>query len=69
MLTFQLSCFDYGNAETSSRDTGNGHMEAIYYGDCNAWGTGGGSGPWLMADLGKVSYTTETGSRDTDDMR
>ncbi|KAH2188009.1 hypothetical protein KXW48_005204 [Aspergillus fumigatus] len=26
-------CFDYGNAETSSRDTGNGHMEAIYFGD------------------------------------
>lgn len=23
-------CFDYGNAETSSKDTGNGHMEAIY---------------------------------------
>ncbi|KAM0473617.1 hypothetical protein ACHAPX_008022 [Trichoderma viride] len=44
-------CFDYGNAETSSRDTGNGHMEAIYYGDCNVWGTGSGSGPWFMADL------------------
>ena len=25
--------FHYGNAETSSRDTGSGHMEAIYYGD------------------------------------
>src|SRR5689334_15354011 len=24
-------CFDYGNAETNSRDTGNGHMEAIYF--------------------------------------
>ncbi|KAL7893397.1 glycoside hydrolase family 54 protein [Trichoderma sp. SZMC 28014] len=44
-------CFDYGNAETSSTDTGNGHMEAIYYGDCNVWGTGSGSGPWFMADL------------------
>ncbi|UKZ71126.1 uncharacterized protein TrAtP1_012089 [Trichoderma atroviride] len=44
-------CFDYGNAETSSRDTGNGHMEAIYYGNCNVWGTGSGSGPWFMADL------------------
>ncbi|KAI8944762.1 Arabinosidase B [Xylaria longipes] len=44
-------CFDYGNAETSSTDTGNGHMEAIYYGDSTAWGSGAGSGPWFMADL------------------
>ncbi|KAK1540480.1 alpha-L-arabinofuranosidase B [Colletotrichum paranaense] len=44
-------CFDYGNAETSSTDTGNGHMEAIYFGDNTGWGTGAGSGPWLMADL------------------
>ncbi|KNG85043.1 putative fungal alpha-L-arabinofuranosidase [Aspergillus nomiae NRRL 13137] len=44
-------CFDYGNAEVSSTDTGNGHMEAIYYGDNTAWGSGAGSGPWIMADL------------------
>ncbi|KDN68111.1 putative alpha-L-arabinofuranosidase B [Colletotrichum sublineola] len=44
-------CFDYGNAETSSTDTGNGHMEAIYFGDNTDWGTGAGSGPWIMADL------------------
>ncbi|KAJ5420979.1 hypothetical protein N7465_003498 [Penicillium sp. CMV-2018d] len=44
-------CFDYGNAEISSTDTGNGHMEAIYYGDNTVWGSGAGSGPWLMADL------------------
>ena len=44
-------CFDYGNAETSSTDTGAGHMEAIYFGNCNVWGTGSGSGPWIMADL------------------
>jgi hypothetical protein len=44
-------CFDYGNAETSSTDTGNGHMEAIYFGNITAWGTGAGSGPWIMADL------------------
>lgn len=44
-------CFDYGNAETSSKDTGAGHMEAIYFGNCNAWGTGSGNGPWIMADL------------------
>ena len=44
-------CFDYGNAETNSRDTGNGHMETIYFGNCRIWGTGAGSGPWIMADL------------------
>jgi hypothetical protein len=44
-------CFDYGNAETNSRDTGNGHMEAIYFGDSTTWGSGSGSGPWIMADL------------------
>ncbi|KAF9476555.1 Arabinosidase B [Pholiota conissans] len=44
-------CFDYGNAETSSRDTGNGHMEAIYFGTESFWGSGSGSGPWIMADL------------------
>ncbi|KAH8723757.1 alpha-L-arabinofuranosidase B [Phaeosphaeriaceae sp. PMI808] len=44
-------CFDYGNAETNNLDTGNGHMEAIYYGDSTDWGSGAGSGPWIMADL------------------
>jgi hypothetical protein len=46
-------CFDYGNAETSNTDTGNGHMEAIYFGtgDGSGRGTGAGDGPWIMADL------------------
>ena len=43
-------CFDYGNAETSSTDTGNGHMEAIYFGNSKGWGYGSGTGPWVMAD-------------------
>ena len=44
-------CFDYGNAETNSNDTGNGHMEAIYFGNIKVWGSGSGNGPWVMADL------------------
>lgn len=44
-------CFDYGNAEISNLDTGNGHMEAIYFGSSTFWGKGTGSGPWIMADL------------------
>ena len=30
-------CFDYGNAETDSRDDGNGTMETTYYGNATAW--------------------------------
>jgi hypothetical protein len=45
-------CFDYGNAETSSKDTGAGHMEAIYFGTEAFWGSGAGKGPWIMADVG-----------------
>ncbi|NKZ07436.1 arabinofuranosidase catalytic domain-containing protein [Actinomadura latina] len=44
-------CFDYGNAETNSRDNGNGTMEAIYFGNIKVWGYGTGPGPWVMADL------------------
>lgn len=44
-------CFDYGNAETNTLDTGNGHMEAIYFGLGGGWTPGSGNGPWIMADL------------------
>jgi hypothetical protein len=46
-------CFDYGNAETTSNDDGNGTMEAIYMGAGVVWGTGYGGkpGPWVMGDL------------------
>ncbi|NBH04906.1 alpha-L-arabinofuranosidase B [Amycolatopsis sp. SID8362] len=44
-------CFDYGNAETTGNDDGNGTMEAIYFGNNKVWGYGAGPGPWVMADL------------------
>jgi hypothetical protein len=44
-------CFDYGNAETTNNDDGNGTMEAIYFGNASYWDTGAGNGPWIMADL------------------
>ncbi|HEX6471485.1 MAG TPA: arabinofuranosidase catalytic domain-containing protein, partial [Streptosporangiaceae bacterium] len=50
-------CFDYGNAETSATDTGNGHMEAIYFGNIKVWGFGTGNGPWVMADLENGLYS------------
>ncbi|KAJ7051006.1 family 54 glycoside hydrolase [Mycena amicta] len=61
-----LSCasFDYGNAETSADDTGNGHMEAIYFG--NAGGSkGAGSGPWIMADLENGLFSGGTSGQNT----
>ncbi len=44
-------CFDYGNAETNSRDNGEGTVEAVYFGTCTIWNKGAGVGPWVMADL------------------
>jgi hypothetical protein len=50
-------CFDYGNAETNSDDNGNGHMEAIYFGNIKVWGYGTGNGPWVMADMENGLYS------------
>ncbi|KAI1319413.1 Arabinosidase B [Xylariaceae sp. FL0255] len=60
-------CFDYGNAETSAHDTGNGHMEAIYFGDSTVWGTGSGSGPWVMADLENGLFSGESAAENSAD--
>jgi hypothetical protein len=50
-------CFDYGNSETDDRDDGCGTMEAIYFGDAHWHGnSGGGSGPWVGADLEQGMY-------------
>ena len=51
-------CFDYGNAETTSNDDGNGTMETLYFGGGVVWGTGSGGkpGPWIMADLENGLY-------------
>ena len=43
-------CFDYGNAETDSRDDGDGTMETTYYGNATAWYRGHAPGPWIMTD-------------------
>ena len=44
-------CFDYGNSETDRMADGSGSMDAINFSSITAWGTGAGSGPWVMADL------------------
>ncbi|MFG2037128.1 arabinofuranosidase catalytic domain-containing protein [Dactylosporangium sp. NPDC048998] len=55
-------CFDYGNAESTPADTGNGHMDAIsiattcYFPPCT------GSGPWIEADLENGMFQGANGS-------
>jgi hypothetical protein len=44
-------CFDYGNSETDRGADGPGAMDALNFSSTTAWGTGAGSGPWVMADL------------------
>ncbi len=61
-------CFDYGNAETNNNDTGNGDMDAIYFGTLCWFSPCSGSAPKVMADLenglfagGNGSNTANTG--------
>jgi hypothetical protein len=60
-------CFDYGNAETTNNDDGNGTMEAVYFGNSTGWGRGSGNGPWVMADLenGLFAGTNGTNNNNT----
>ncbi|HXT93170.1 MAG TPA: arabinofuranosidase catalytic domain-containing protein [Trebonia sp.] len=45
-------CFDFGNAEASGADTGNGHMDAISFTSLRGAGADpNSSGPWVQADL------------------
>ena len=43
-------CYDYGNAETDSRDDGDGTMETTYFGNATPWYHGPPPGPWIMTD-------------------
>lgn len=43
-------CFDYGNAETDSRDDGDGTMATTYFGNQPSWYKGQAPGPWIMTD-------------------
>jgi hypothetical protein len=60
----QWCCFDYGNSELSGTDDGNATMEAVYWGADTQFGqSGGGSGPWVGADLENgLYYGYENGS-------
>src|SRR5579863_5156283 len=49
--TDPVCCFDFGNAETSNTDTGNGHMDAIYFGNLCWFGSCSGTNPLVEADM------------------
>jgi len=49
-------CFDYGNAEHTISDTGNGHMDAVYIGTRCHNPPCTGDGPWVAADLENGLY-------------
>jgi non-reducing end alpha-L-arabinofuranosidase len=49
-------CFDYGNAEVTANNDGNGTMETAYLGMGVIWGSGSGEGPWAMADMENGLY-------------
>ena len=53
-------CMDYGNMETTSRDDGEGTMEAVYFGSCTIWNRGDGDGPWIMGDLENGLWAGDT---------
>jgi hypothetical protein len=55
-------CFDYGNAETTGNDDGNGTMECIYFGKDITWGgKGEGTGPWIAGDLENGVFKSDQG--------
>src|SRR5262249_44124005 len=55
-------CFDYGNAETNSRDNGNGHMDAINFSTDCFFSPCSGLGPWVQADLENGLFAGANGS-------
>ena len=58
-------CYDYGNGEVSRTYVPGNSMDALYFGSGTQWGSGNGSGPWVMADLeGGVFSGLTTGKND-----
>ena len=60
-------CFDYGNGETGRMYVAGPSMDALNFSNCTIWGTGAGSGPWVMADLEGGLYAKGGGGQSTAD--
>ncbi|MBN2575092.1 MAG: hypothetical protein JXP73_11065 [Deltaproteobacteria bacterium] len=59
-------CYDYGNGPTSRTMSGGGTMDSVYFGNCTIWGSGNGTGPWVMADLEGGIYSAATITKNND---
>jgi hypothetical protein len=57
-----VCCYDFGNAETSNTDTGNGHMDAVYFGNLCYFGSCSGTGPWVEADMDNGLFSGGNGA-------
>ncbi|WP_433217206.1 arabinofuranosidase catalytic domain-containing protein [Dactylosporangium sp. CS-047395] len=55
-------CFDYGNAEATPYDIGNGHMDAISIATTCFFPPCQGSGPWIEADMENGMFQGGNGS-------
>jgi non-reducing end alpha-L-arabinofuranosidase len=68
--TDPVCCYDFGNAETSNTDTGNGHMDAVYFGNLCWFTPCTGTGPWVEADMENGLFSggngSDTGNRGND---
>ena len=60
-------CFDYGNGETGRMYVAGPSMDALNFSNCTIWGTGAGTGPWVMADLEGGLYSKGGGGQSTAD--
>jgi len=56
-------CFDYGNGPTSRTMSGGATMDSLYFGNSTTWGSGNGTGPWVMADLEGGIYAQGGGGK------
>ncbi|BEP15677.1 hypothetical protein acdb102_39880 [Acidothermaceae bacterium B102] len=55
-------CFDYGNAESTPYDTGNGHMDAVSIATTCFFPPCTGAGPWVEADMENGMFQGGNGS-------
>jgi hypothetical protein len=61
-------CFDYGNGETGRMYVAGPSMDAVNFSNCTIWGTGAGTGPWVMADLEGGLFAKGGGGQSTADL-
>ncbi len=60
-------CFDYGNSETDRIADGEGTMDSLNFSTTTAWGSGAGSGPWVMADMEYGLFTQVGNTKNQND--